>query len=257
VPVIGGPALPVGEIIRSAYARVFGEADLLLQSGGLWWAILVLAYGFLAFVLPEGGEPAERSFGASALAVLATVLTLVAAGAIAVAWHRRVLLDEVPSGPMAPLGRRVTAYIAWSLVIGLLASLPAMVLLPLALTGGGALGSAALVAALAVSLYGLARLSPILPGRAIDAPNLRLVEAWRMSDGQGWRIAVVLAAVTLPGAVLGSLLVAVVGALPGTGILLPQGVDLAASLVNAALGAVGLSLVYRHLNRGGGLRPVT
>ena len=120
---------------------------------------------------------------------------------IAVAWHRRLLLDEAPglSGSNLASGS-LWRYIGVGIAIGLIVMLPAAaILLPtlvwLAPHFAGkeywppALLIFLLVAAIYIAAFAvMLRLSPLLPARAIGDLSLTFRQVWNRTRGNIWRI---------------------------------------------------------------------
>ncbi|MDB5507443.1 MAG: hypothetical protein JWR75_2081 [Devosia sp.] len=145
--------------------------------------LLYFVPAIAAYSLLSGADVASPS----PLAVLVSFLAGLGSLWIAVAWHRFILLDELPVGWLPRFhGDRILAYFGWSLVLSLL-SIPVVLLVallvsPVALLGG-TLGAVlifpVIVFILMVVLY---RLALILPAAAIKRP-LRLGEAWNATRG--------------------------------------------------------------------------
>jgi hypothetical protein len=143
-------------------------------------------------LLSAGYDPQDLLLR-SPLVLLIIVVSAVGLLWVAVAWHRYILLDEMP-GAVLPVfrGDRVFAYFLNSLLIGLVAlGIGLVVFIPLgplaaALANSGDNGvivavASTLVAAFIVTAL-LYRLMPILPASAVDKP-IRLSEAWSATSG--------------------------------------------------------------------------
>jgi hypothetical protein len=239
--------LPVGRLVRHAYLDAIGNFRGLVRVGGLWlllsWALLMLARG------------------GSALFMAAADLALtVGAAAIAVAWHRHILLDEPLTKRMAPLDPRVARYFVLTVLVALLMStLPALVFV---LTGGAALLSGApdstppsllpviLGPATALAcLYIALRLQLVFPATAIGDATTSFARSWELTRGHGWRLLGGFLLVTLPvGAVAVGLAVLLSWAAAATGsVFVGALADLAAvsnAWLQAPLIASFLSYVY-------------
>lgn len=187
--------LPAGRLARHAYLDTIGNAGGLVRVGGAWlllsWATLLLA---------RAGGP---------LGALANLAVAVGVAAVAVAWHRHILLGEPLDGRMAPLNARVARYFALTVLLAIAMSAPP--LLALAAAGGAApgegggasLGGGALVAVPAVvlaALYAALRLQLVFPATAIGDAGMGFARSWAATRGNGWRLLVGFLAVTLPAA---------------------------------------------------------
>jgi hypothetical protein len=190
--------LPVGRLVRHAYLDTIGNARGLLRVGGLWlllsWALLLLARG-----------------GSALFTAAADLAVTIGAAAIAVAWHRHILLNEPLTRRMAPLDARVARYFVLTVLVALLMStLPALVLV---LTGGAALlgadagasdpagpGPLLLLAPLTalVCLYVALRLQLVFPATAIGDAATSFARSWALTRGHGWRLMLGFLLITLP-----------------------------------------------------------
>jgi hypothetical protein len=224
------PKLPLGETISLSYAWFFQKFADVLRIAWLWlllcavviaatswlqwtWFASIMAgapEGTTQFIQPQMAHP----FGFVVLTTLVYIVVTLGTVSIAVAWHRRIILDEQPglSG-----GNIVTSplwhYIGIGVLLGLLFVLPfVIILLPFAIIlgvqsagtpGHPPSGIAFLVIPLALILYtaGIAvmlRLIVLLPARAIGDLTLTFRQAWRRTGGNIWRMFWGLVACTLP-----------------------------------------------------------
>lgn len=170
-------------ILRHSIGLVLNNLNAALRiSAVLYFGPAVV----LLLVMAVMGVPSPQNMGA--VGVLTGLIALVAAIGIlwiAVAWHRYVLLDELPDGPIPPFrGDSMLRYFGYSLLIGLI-SLVAVVVVglvgtPLIAMTGGFLPIALLVALATIFVVLIInyRLSAVLPGTAVGKP-VSLGEAWR------------------------------------------------------------------------------
>lgn len=153
-----------------------------IRISGVIYVVCIL----IPTLLLPGGEQAASS-DQLPLQLLASIISLGGGIWIAVAWHRFILLDEIPAG-FVPVfdGRRLLSYLGWSILLGL-------ILVPIgigvALIGGllsasGGPGMVILVGAVSVFILTamLYRFAAILPAVAVDQ-KMRLGEAWRATRG--------------------------------------------------------------------------
>jgi MFS family permease len=181
-------------------------------------------------------------------AVLAVVV-LIATASASVNWHRYILRDEVPpAGKLLRLDGTVLKYALMLFGITVIAAMtavaiavPASLLIP----RGGLLAGPAMVLAGALAL----RLSVALPAVALDRTDFGPAAAFRATQGNGWRIAGVLAisiALMLGALLAASLLSAIMQPLGWSAVMtatmlvsIPLNlltIILAASLLNALYG---------------------
>jgi hypothetical protein len=199
---------------------------------------------------------------------------LFAGVSIAVAWHRRLLLGELP-GPSGSnvVTRSLWRYVGVGIVICLIVGLPTLAILvamfrwwvPPATGGIAGQPSPATVpvilllylAATAVML----RLSLLLPARAVADLNLTLKETWNRSRGNTWRIFWGLAACMLPPILVAEMALLVLFGFPNP--MAPAGGTMAGQWVVSSMMFVSYSLLilpisigflshaYRHFFRQG------
>lgn len=241
------PKLPLGATISLAYAWFFEKFTDILRISWLWlvlFAIAAAAVGWLqwnwfatslAAITKDRAHyvPFQPSLPASFfwLSIVLYIVTTLGTVSIAVAWHRRIILDELPglSGgnvASAPLWR----YIGTGFVLALVFVLPyALVLLPGALLLGGPslvtpgqppnsaffllipLVFIFYVACLAVVL----RLIVLLPARAVGDTDLTFGQAWHRTRGNIWRMFWGLVACVVPPIILLQIIFAVIMAMVG------------------------------------------
>ena len=161
---------------------LFDNLRTALRITGLVYLLCILLPSFL-FVRGEQPPTPEQMLLQSA----AAVVSLAGGMWIAVAWHRYILLGEMPNGLLPEFnGRRVLSYFGWSILLGLIL-LPVIIATALVGVGLGSIGGpAAIIVAGLVSVFAvtavLYRMAPILPALAVDR-RLRLGEAWQATSG--------------------------------------------------------------------------
>jgi hypothetical protein len=245
--------LPVLRVAREAYVDVLTNWRGLLRVGGAW-------------LLVPWGLGLAAAAGAPFLGFLASAVMAVGLAAVAVAWHRHVLLGEPLNGPFAAVDARVGRYLLWTILLGLLMSLPVLIMAPIlgpALEGGAGPGAAdagegpgLLMLALPVIsialIWAVTRLQLVFPGTAIDQKGLNLARSWQMTRGQGLRLILALMLAALPVAIASILLVLLfAGIADATGsIIMRMLADLAGTAsawVQAPIVASLLSYTYLFL----------
>ena len=186
-------------IFFHSVSLVFGQLSGAFRvSGALYLMSLVLsAIGF--YFLPPGvfGQQPTIPWQLMVAGVLATLLYLW----IAVAWHRFVLLDEVPNGAVPTFHQdRLLAYLGRGLQAGAVllgAGIALFIISLILLMIGGPSPIAVLVIgfiALTIFLLISYRLAPMLPAAAIGRP-VGVAAAWTATSGASGTI-LVLAAIS-------------------------------------------------------------
>lgn len=179
--------------------------------------ILYFAPAIVSLLLTGSFVMGPPSSGDVTLALLLGLVSAIALLWLAVAWHRYILLDEKPAGPLPAFrGDRMLSYFGYGLLIGVIsiavALVVGLVLGLLVATTGGAIVVAfivTVVTAFAVLVVNY-RLSAILPGAALGQ-SVTLKAAWDATAGANGDIVVLaivsaLAAVAIdiPGMLLAS-----------------------------------------------------
>ena len=247
--------LPVLRLVRHAYLGVIGNWRGLVQIGAPW---LVLPW-----VL--------HTIGGTPLALLGDLALTAGLAAIAVAWHRHLLLGEPLGGRFAPFRAEVARYLAYTVVIVLLLGLASVlltvvvavpgVLLGLASGPEGAEGLTGPWIALgimvgAASLLVAMRLQLVLPAAAVGERGVTIAGSWRATRGNGWRLLAGFVLVTLPVSLAGvAAALALLALAESTGSLvlgwLARLAPIAAAWVQAPLLAGFLSYAYLFFTRTG------
>lgn len=181
--------------------------------------------------------------------IIVGLLALVMVVWIAVAWHRYILLEEVPTGQFPAFNQsRMLAYAGYSLLLGLILAAVSivigLVLSPLFFLGPFMFGIIVSIVVIAVALIIDYRLGPVLPARAIGKP-LTFGEAWQATKGQNGTI-LVLAIVSALAAVIIDIPALVLGLLPGIGSILALLWTLATGWVKVLVGVSILTTLYGY-----------
>ncbi|HMR29762.1 MAG TPA: hypothetical protein PKA13_02515 [Geminicoccaceae bacterium] len=193
------PPLPARELVARTYQDVIANRDGLVRIGLPW-----LVGPFVLNVLGTAIEGVVVS-------LIADLASFVGLSAIAVAWHRHVILGEPLSGPIASVNGRVLRYLLLGVLVSLLAVIPGILIVSAASTvglvdGEGSLLSVlALAAAFFAAVMVFARLQLVFPGVAIGDPA-GLRGSWQMTRGNGGRLLAGLLLTILP--VIGAVLLA-------------------------------------------------
>jgi hypothetical protein len=214
--------------------------DLAKACGEAW---LQTEGGIAAYALLSGTDPAAPP---PPLAVLVSIIAFIGGLAIAVAWHRFILLDEQPSGWLPAFdGRRMLSYFGYSLLLALIA-LVIMIVVGLVLGIFAILGGVIMfvltsfVTVFIILVIGF-RLALILPASSVDK-RLRLGEAWAATSGATGDIVVLALLCAGASVVLGLVSLIFVGPLLPLGILW----DAAVGWLSLMVGMSILTTLYGH-----------
>lgn len=214
-------------------------------------ALLYFVPAIVAYALLSGADPSTPP---SPLAILVSIIAFIGSLAIAVAWHRFILLDEQPAGWLPAFdGRRLLSYFGYSLLLGVIA-LVIMIAVGLVLGIFAMLGGVILfvltsfVTVFVVLVIGF-RLALILPASSVDK-RLGLGEAWSATSGATGDIVVLALLCAGASVVLGLVSLIFVGPLSPLGILW----DAAAGWFSLMVGLSILTTLYGHYFEG---RPIS
>jgi hypothetical protein len=242
---------------------VLGDWRNALKISGLLYLIYAVPALIFALLFPVPTQPAQAmaALGSGGfLGVITAILAVVAFVWIAVAWHRYVLLDEMPSGQFPEFNSsRLLSYGGYSLLIGVIgfalsfvvSAIVGIVAIPLL----GMVGAyiMALLALAAVLIVGY-RLAPMLPAIAIDKP-LTLRQAWDATKNANTAI-IVLAVLSAIAAVvidIPAIILASAGPLAFLGVLW----TLATGWVKMIVGVSILTTLYGHYVEGRAIPSAT
>jgi hypothetical protein len=206
------PKLPLRRIIALSYSTYFDHFGDVWRISWLWLLLVLplaiatswLQTAWLAQVITDmasGPHTLTRTAGFALVGNITSLVFTFAGVSIAVAWHRRLLLDEAPgwSGSNVATGS-MWRYICVGIAIGLIVMLPvAAILVPtlfwlgplLAGTGHGPPSPAIFLLVFVIYIAAFAallRLTPLLPARAIGDRTLTFRQVWNRTRGNIWRI---------------------------------------------------------------------
>jgi hypothetical protein len=191
--------LPFWRTLGQAYAAVFGNLGILFRIAGPWLLIIAPAYvAYLWLDYPtlvsirtaaRAGLVYQNTVENWILGAISWLALLVPVSALAVSWHRHLLLNET-----APKGFRfdgiVKRYAVVALIIGLFFYVPSL-LIQAFTSFRGSLGQVfqlALKVLSLVALYASCRISIALPAVAVEGTLSTLSEAWSATRRNGWRL---------------------------------------------------------------------
>jgi hypothetical protein len=158
-----------------------------LRITGLLYLIYAVPSLLLTLLFPTPTDPQQAMAAAGALGgvgLITGILAIVAFVWIAVAWHRYVLLDEVPAGQFPEFeGKRLLSYGGYSFLLGLvgmvvmllISGIVGIIFVPLLGAVGAVITGVIGIAAVLIVGY---RLAPLLPAIAVDKP-ISMGAAWQ------------------------------------------------------------------------------
>jgi hypothetical protein len=187
----GMERLPAGRLARHAYLDTLANLRGLIRVGGPW-LLLAWALVLLARIGPEwlGGA--------------ANIAITLGVAAIAVTWHRHILLAEPLTARIAPLDGRVARYFALTVLIALGMGVPPLMALMLLGAGGPPEAAPSMPVLLLVPmlllacLYVALRLQLVFPAIAIADASMGVGRSWALTQGNGWRLLLGFLLITLP-----------------------------------------------------------
>ncbi|MGC1447890.1 MAG: hypothetical protein WA837_20680, partial [Xanthobacteraceae bacterium] len=213
------PKLPLWNTIYRAYATWLSNPLDVLRISWLWLALAILTslveWSSISGTVADAGRESRPHIPIeiSVFVGLSNFFLMLSPFSIAVAWHRRIILDEQPrfSGSNV-FTKSLWYYIGAGILITLTAWLPIVLiflitavfsmLLKVAGTQLGPLGFVFLIPLILVfylmSITIVLRLSLLLPARAVGDFGRTFKETWRRTRGNTWRIFWGFLACTLP-----------------------------------------------------------
>lgn len=230
-----------------------------LRISGILYLIYAVVGLAVALLFPVPSQPeqlAAASGGVALTGIISGLVYLVIFLWLAVAWHRYILLDEMPTGIVPEFnGSRMLSYFGYSLLIGVVVLVIAIAMGILTGMVGMVIGQLAIIVPLifyVLMLIASYRLSPMLPAAAVGKP-MKINEAWEATAGANGAI-VVLAIV--------SVIAAIVINLPAIGLAYLGGFfafigllwSLVAGWITMVVGVSLLTTIYGHYVEG---RPLS
>lgn len=235
-------------------------------------AVLSTLVTWLAVSMAPGGAE-NRMFGpAGFLLVLTGLVAIFLWVVFSVAWHRAFLVpsESVTVGAALGWSRRQSRFLLLSIVVGLLivlvmvgGALAAFAASSLFGVGQGGLANTIFLPLYLVGLAGAlvisGRLALLFPAAAVDH-QMTFGECWAMTQGNGWRMAVIVFLAAVPIWAAASLLSAPIGYFGQTNsltaMLLAGLVDQTLGFIGVAVGVTALSIAYRAIIGAQGKAPI-
>ena len=181
------------QIFSHSLRQVMDNLGPALKVSGVLYLVQVLITMALGYAMASRGM-GMMGGGMGLGVVLVLVVSLITGIWIAVAWHRYVLLGEIPAGVVPPfMAERMGQYFIKSLLIGLVLMVLGMILMMIVgglfgrLMMGGPVIAMLLVAVMVqvpMIFLGL-RMAAALPGTALGQ-NPPLMAGWQATAGE-WR----------------------------------------------------------------------
>lgn len=181
------------QIFSHSLRQVMDNLGPALKVSGVLYLVQVGITMLLGYAMASAGM-GMMGGGMGLGVVLVLVVSLITGIWIAVAWHRYVLLGEMPAGFVPPfMGERLGQYFIKSLLIGLVLMVLGMILGMIVGTlfgrlmmGGMLMGMLLMAVTVQVPMIFLGlRLAAALPGTALDQ-NPPLMAGWQATTGE-WR----------------------------------------------------------------------
>jgi hypothetical protein len=268
--------LPLRNVIGLSYSTYFHHFTDVLRISWLWLVLIAPLIGIASWLqwswltgMIKGGLTAGLALAAKpvemvVLGNLASLVLIVAGVSIAVAWHRRLILDEQPglSGSNVATGS-FWRYVGVGLATLLIVAVPALAIsVPIIFLATGPSDATAFIpllipfllyfAAVAVLL----RLSVLLPARAVGNLGLTFKQAWLRTRGNTWRLFWGIVACTMPPLLAAQLLLALLVGFPGANMFAGEAIAGKMTAINVIfsiyyllivpIGIGFLSHSYRH-----------
>lgn len=256
---------PSAKAAVDAFGLVMGRFPIFLRAAAGWVVIQTLTWlvNFWGFsVLVQGDEMFALWFAGLSpsvqnlmVAVLPALVSLIAAGAIAVTWHRFAILGEEPRGLVPLHGWRTTRYLGRMLMMfGVLIALmvllvPLLMMIAGSLSGNPTLSFAIQVVPLGIiglAMFILLRTGLAFPAAAVDDRKWTLEHSWHQTQGNGWRLFGGMLLVALPFYVLNTALSVIIGSADTQGNLTVLHLATSVSHVVAALGTAVAAGYYSN-----------
>jgi len=199
-------SLPFWRTVGQAYIIWASNLAQVIRISWLWLLLMTpVLFAISWFIAPSLSELTQaasarevmpRPSGFDLLVqAIETLVMLPMVASIAVAWHRLVLRDERVTGrAYLRLDRVVLVYAALLLLVKLLFTLPSYLNDMFAGTVTDAETMSTLLPNLLIFLLGIvgfyvvARLSVILPARALERDDITLGRVWEETRGNGWKL---------------------------------------------------------------------
>jgi hypothetical protein len=240
--------LPLSDTLELTYATYFSQFGDVLRISWLWLALTSSLIGATAWlqmswltkvVAIRASSSQSRAqlpslpIEVSALANLANITLIIAGVSIAVAWHRRQIMDERPRFSAANIfTKNLWRYVGIGIALYLMFWIPTLISLSIVLfsmtgfvAGQTSPPSNPAIVILLPITYLMAgviclRLMLLLPARAVGNTTLTFKQTWIRTRGNGWRLFWGLFACSFPPAALAILTIFIFSNFANVGTLL-------------------------------------
>lgn len=199
--------LPILDTVINCYKLVCFEFPYAIKISWHWLTLLAVTTMLAALTADlawqQGGLPSAELGLAAVLMICGALFYLVSWTSIAVLWHRHFLLDEDRIGIPVQVNVRMLRYLLRFLLISLIliiAAIPALLFLRAVARAEGTAGSFVFVSNIIGLIFGLLflRLGIALPATAIDKNNFGIVQGWRKTSGNGFKLIMILMLIWMP-----------------------------------------------------------
>lgn len=175
--------LPVWQTVGQSYAFTFRNLGLLIRVAWVWFA----AFAATVWLLDT------LSLGGALGAILSSLAFTLAACAVAVAWHRAVLIGARPATEFSvSFGHREVAYFLITLAITIVCyvGILAVAATVIQVFGPGLPALTALTAIVVVLLLAVSRVSLKISAVTVDDASMTFARSWELTSGATWRLTV-------------------------------------------------------------------
>src|SRR5262245_13186735 len=187
--------LPVIAALTHAFQSVWHNRMVALRMSWIWYAIVAVALAAGSQVIASSGGVDPQSPTPDLILIGMALVILLINSALAVHWHRYILLDEVPGTfDTLRLNGKVWRYFGNTLLIilstmigSIIAAIP-FILIALGIGTPQLVPLATMLAVLIIISFCFLRLGIKLPSIALGIPDFRFSDAWRVSAGNAFRI---------------------------------------------------------------------
>jgi len=272
-----------GDVVKVTWPWVFAAPALTWLAAWRQFSWMAGAIEDLKRSVPVGPTPApvppmpDVPFDVALWATAANVVVALAVVSIAVAWHRRVILNEPPGFALSNVtGGTFWRYLGEMVLIGVVAGIPVVLLAvsimfpllveykrmgPASLPAGQMWPEVLMSAVYALAVVAAVRLSLLLPATAIGNRAMKFASSWQRTRGNTLRLVGGLLATTVPPLLLGLVLSVVVAGSPdadlfamtprdvmalGSALAAANAVGIGAFLLTLPIAIGFLSHAYRH-----------
>jgi hypothetical protein len=231
------PPLPILTTVAESYRLLVSDFPAFVHAAAGWCALLLGSQAVLMALAQNRGQRVMTM-------MIGLVVFFLAGTAVAITWHRHILLKEPPRGPLPIRLDVLPRYIAnIALIFAIIGVAAGAISAAVWLLPPTRLALIVMLAAYVAAFLAIGRLLLVLPAAAIGERRMTVRAAWAFTVLNSWRLFAGLSLTVVPPILISTLTTA------GIGERMPQlvaAIGLALSFVNMALVAGFASLAYRH-----------